>query len=103
MEACLAGGFEETFTLRGAAQHGHTEIVEFLIGKGAEINAKNEPGMTALMIAAYNGQTASVKALIDGGADTNAKDKDGHTALKDVAKRGHTDVVDLLKKIGAKE
>ncbi|MCH7804350.1 MAG: ankyrin repeat domain-containing protein [Acidobacteria bacterium] len=54
-----------------------------------------------LIEAAKNGDTVSIKALLDAGADVNAKNEDGLTALWWAA--GHTEIVELLKKAGAKE
>jgi len=48
--------------------------------RGADVNAKNNRGVTTLMHAAWNGYTAIVQALLDRGADMNAKDKVGRTA-----------------------
>ena len=45
------------------------------------MNAKDEIGITALMLAAHDGHLNVVKFLIDRGADVNAKDKRGYTAL----------------------
>lgn len=45
------------------------------------VNARDNNGWTALMVAAYRGQTDQVEALIAAGADVNAKDGKGETAL----------------------
>jgi len=58
-----------------------TEFARLLLERGAAVNAMDEAGRTALMIAAANGQTETVKLLIEAGADVNAKDHDGGTAL----------------------
>jgi len=81
-----------------AAFEGNTSKIEKLIKKGADVNAKNKAGVTALMLAAVNGHTDIVKLLLDKGADVNVKDKDGKTALMYAADRGHTDIVKLLRK-----
>jgi ankyrin repeat protein len=67
MEACL---FERV------------DIVKVLLGGGADVNAKDDFGRTALIFAIQNGgQTSIVKALLDRGADANATLADGRTPL----------------------
>jgi len=44
-----------------------------LIDKGADVNAKDITGETALMVAAERGHTEIVKLLIGRGADVNAR------------------------------
>jgi ankyrin repeat protein len=44
-----------------------------------------------------------VKLLLEKGADVNAKDREGETAMKRAKKRGDANIVNLLKKYGAKE
>ncbi len=56
-----------------------------------------------LIEAAKNGDTVSIKALLEAGADVNAKASGGKTALLAAAEGGHTDIIDLLRKVGAKE
>ena len=46
-----------------------------------DVNARDENGRTALMLAAVNGNEDCVKILIAAGADVNAKDNTGKTAL----------------------
>ena len=58
------------------------EIVELLIAKGADVNAKSSDGSTPLHDAAYYGRTVIAELLIAKGADVNAKDDDqGRTPL----------------------
>jgi len=44
-----------------------------------------------------------VKILLDKGADVNAKTGGSWTALREAAQSGHTDIVQLLKRAGARE
>ena len=46
---------------------------------------------------------ASMMNHPDNGADINTKNKDGYTALDLARDKGHTEIVELLKKHGAKE
>jgi ankyrin repeat protein len=48
---------------------------------GAEINAKNTDGVTALMILAASGESDEVKAALAAGADAFAKDAKGRSSL----------------------
>ena len=58
---------------------------------GADVNAANEDGSTALMLAAQGGHTAIVLAMgLECGADVSATKLDGSTALMLAAQGGHT-------------
>ncbi|NRB28689.1 MAG: ankyrin repeat domain-containing protein, partial [Roseibacillus sp.] len=79
------------------------EIVELLIAKGADVNAKFEDdGSTPLHLAAWKGHFETAELLIAKGADVNAKDKDGETPLNWAIKNKHTETADLLRKHGGK-
>ena len=49
------------------------------------------------------GHAESVQVLLDSGTDVNAKNNDGTTALMFAEEEGHTEIVELLKKAGARE
>jgi len=84
--------------LHRAALYGKTKVVKILIGKGADINAKDQLyGDTPLHKAVWNGHVETVKLLVSKGANVNAKDKKGKTPLYYAKKRGHKDVVKYLK------
>jgi ankyrin repeat protein len=59
--------------LMAASSRGHSELVQLLIKRGANVNLKHYSGTTALMSAAGSGDESTVKALLDAGADVNAK------------------------------
>ena len=67
--------------LLAAALMGQTEMVEFLIRKGADVDAKGGDGGTALHAAAFLGQYEVAKLLIENGADINARNNDGATVM----------------------
>ena len=72
-------------------------ISEYLIEKGADVNAKDGFQMTCLIWAASNGNIEMVKLLLKKGADKNAKTPEGMTALISAKQEGHTQVMRLLK------
>jgi len=76
--------------------------VKQLLKQGADVNAKDKYGNTALMIAAISGHTDTAKVLIDGGADVNAKDWSDDTALVLAIEGEHKDIVRLLKQTMAR-
>ncbi|MBI5116614.1 ankyrin repeat domain-containing protein [Candidatus Poribacteria bacterium] len=80
------------------------EVVRALLDAGADPNAKDQHGVSVLMIAAFHqGRTEVVQALLDAGADTNVKDEHGDTALDYATDSKHKDVVELLKKHSSKQ
>jgi hypothetical protein len=90
--------------LHRAAQNGHEEIVKLLLAAEADVNAKEGwPGRTALHYAVENDHEGVAEILIREGADVNTKDNRGRTPLWWARNRGHTEIVELLRKHGAKE
>lgn len=60
--------------LREAAARGDIESVKALLEKGADINAKDELGRSALLLVVSNNQTEMARLLIERGADANTRD-----------------------------
>ncbi len=80
----------------------HVDVVNVLLEKGADVNAKTKEGRTALMMAVLErNQMEIAKALLQRGADVNAKDEEGQTALTAAVKRDHAEVAKLLRDCGA--
>ncbi len=84
-----------------AAEREDLRLVETLLGKGADVNAKDQNSDTALMKASQNGRLEIVKLLLKRGADVNLKDRSGDNALSQAARARHLEVALLLKKHGA--
>jgi len=77
-----AAGYEDGFGERDAL-----DVIALLLDAGAPIDATDNRGRTALMIAAERGHAAVVQALLTRGADRAVKDKTGLRAL-DLATNG---------------
>ncbi len=80
----------------------NTEIVQFLIERGANVNAESIEGWAALHWAADSGYAEIVEILLDSGANVNAVERiNGFTALHCAAWKGHLEVVIVLLREGA--
>jgi ankyrin repeat protein len=85
-----------------AAYNGHTAVVEFLLGRGAPIDARNREGRTALMFAATGPFPETVSLLLERGAAPNATDKaEGWSPLMFAAAEGNREVARHLLEHGA--
>jgi len=97
-------------------QHeGHVEeAVKAMLDLGADVNAANRSGNTALYLAASRGYTSVVQMLADKGANLNAKNNRGLTPLaaaQSTRRRGgdggqqarFKNLADLLRILGAAE
>jgi quinoprotein dehydrogenase-associated probable ABC transporter substrate-binding protein len=71
-------------------------LAQVLIGKGADVNARNSGGVTALMMAAANGRAEMVTLLIRAGANVQAQTDRGDTALSIARAKGDEKVIRLL-------
>lgn len=91
----LAGELEDK--LFDAAINGQAVAVRALLEKGADVNAKDSDGATALILAAYYGYADVVKVLIEKGADLNVKDRAGQTALDKAEAKHKSDIVNMLR------
>lgn len=65
-----------------AARAGDVEVLKSLLARGVQVDARDERGSTALILAAYYGKTDAVSTLLDAGASPNLGDSArGNTAL----------------------
>ncbi|KAH0794026.1 ankyrin repeat protein [Histomonas meleagridis] len=84
-----------------AAAHGSLTCARYLVEKGANVNAKNFAGYTALHWAAYTGRDETLLLLKQSGANIEARTEDGKTPLIMAAFRGNIDFISELLKLKA--
>jgi len=94
-------GAGEYAPLHTAARLGRVNVVRLLLEKGANVDARNDWGVTPLHQAATEGRVGVVRLLLEKGADVDARASFGVTPLLFAASRGHVDVVRLLLEKGA--
>jgi uncharacterized protein len=80
-----------------AAFEGNLPLVRRLLEQGADVNARDRDGDTALMFAAFKGHTAIVGLLLAYGADAQARAKNGWTARKAARSGLHQRIVEMLR------
>lgn len=73
-----------------------TEMLEFLIRLGADVNGRKENGNTLLIDQVFNGNVAAVELLLQHGANINARNSDGYTALQNFIIHGDTIILQRL-------
>jgi hypothetical protein len=79
-----------------AAMIGHAEMVDFLLSKGARINAQDVDGATPLHLAISNSQLAVVKLLVQSGAQFT-EDRDGSSPLTYAHRVGEAPMIEFLR------
>ena len=79
-----------------AASRGYGAVVQLLIKRRVNVNAKTERGRTALHGAAEEGQETTVRLLVEEGVDLTAEDESGTMAIHLAAANGCQAVVRLL-------
>ncbi|XP_063970986.1 uncharacterized protein LOC135157855 [Lytechinus pictus] len=87
-------------TLNAAAQVGQLDLVQELIGQGAEVN-KCDKGLTPLIIASTNGFLDVAKYLNSQGAEVDKGIADSWTPLHCASRNGHLAVCNFLISQGA--
>lgn len=86
----------QAHALIAAVLEGEPGAVKWLLEQGADVNHKDDTGVTPLMNAAVANKTTVVQKLLDGGADVNLKDHQGWTATMYAAARGNFEPLKLI-------
>jgi ankyrin repeat protein len=89
--------------LQKTLDNGHFKALKALIKYGADVNAIDNDGETALMKTAYEGDAETAKILIKSGANVNIKSKSGKTALSYALEENNKVTAEILKEAGATE
>src|SRR5688572_13345627 len=94
--------------LWAAVRNGDAKAVRAALDAGADVNAKNEIGVSALWIAASKGKLDVIELLLDRGADVNARDAIWYQtplsmSLGGFGGAGNADIVKRVLKAGAKD
>lgn len=82
--------------INSAAAARSARSVELLLDHGANVNAAQSGGYTALHSSAHNGDVETVRLLLDRGADASLTSADGRTPLEMARLDNHTEVIALL-------
>lgn len=83
--------------LREAGRTGQAQQVESLVRQGAPIDARDNAGRTALMLAAMSGQTTTVQKLLALGANPALVDREGLGAAQHARRLGYTRIAELIE------
>lgn len=84
--------------LHEASRNGYLDIVQYLVHKGARVNAQSDLYGSALQQASLGGHIDIAQYLLDVGADVNAHGGGYGNALQAASARGHLEIVRLLIK-----
>lgn len=88
--------------LMDAAETGNTKRLEQLVSKSVDVNAMDQCGRTALMLATFAGRLDATTILLKAGANPNLHEKGyGTTALHFAASAGSAPVINALIAAGA--
>lgn len=80
-----------------AALEGNVERIRALIEAGADIDARNEMGMTPIFISSMYGHLSAVKLLLSAGADLSITSNGGSSCLDAAVAQEHHDVAMLIR------
>lgn len=97
----LAGEHAMSTPLHQAAADSDVAAITRLLAEGAAIDARDDTGATALLVATHADHRAAAEALIAAGADVNAKDRISDSPYLYAGARGHLAILKLTLSHGA--
>ncbi|MCY4515506.1 MAG: SUMF1/EgtB/PvdO family nonheme iron enzyme [Candidatus Tectomicrobia bacterium] len=87
--------------LHRAAKAGNLKMLEAALAAGADVNARDRKGWTALMCVVDKGYALLVEPLLQAKADPDVRTPDGATALFMAVAHGHSEIIAMLMQAGA--
>jgi len=87
--------------LHKAAAVNDVAAIGKLLAEGAKIDARDDTGATALLVATHGNRIAAARALIEAGADINAKDHIADSPYLYAGARGHLEILKMTLSHGA--
>ncbi len=96
--SAMAGTAFAQAEMADAASKGNIAEIERLLKRGADVNAQQADGATALQWAAYRGDAKMVERLLKAGAKPGLANRNGATPLWLAAARGDAAVIQALLK-----
>lgn len=87
--------------LISVARYGTTEMAQYLLDIGADIEMRNQDLENPILVASYNGNYDMVEFLINNGAEPDVIDLYGYTPLSNAYYSYDEDMIELLLKNGA--
>lgn len=84
-----------------AARRGDVVGLQAALAAGVPVDAANDKGFTALVLAGYDNHLEATRFLLDQGANPDHRDASGNTALMGIGFKGYADIARLLIERGA--
>ncbi|XP_046567579.1 uncharacterized protein LOC124275923 [Haliotis rubra] len=95
------GGDYSATPVMAAAWNRHSDVVEFLVGRGADVSLVDRDGDNVLHYACMGGDLETVKLIVSlNVVDINARNNNGRTAVGWAKHKGHQRVVEFLESRG---
>jgi ankyrin repeat protein len=85
------------FPIQSAAAGNYTDIARLLIENGAQVNVRQQAGLTPLHSAAQNGNLELLILLLENGADVNARMEGGKLPADLAREKGFKEIADILE------
>ena len=91
----------ETSSLIHATGNGDETMLRSLLEGGADVNARNKYGDTAILCASFQRQLKCLYWLLQSGADVNIQNSEGYTPLMNATGNGDLECLTMLTNSGA--